>query len=234
MAYTEMTQAEVDQKLLEHKMFLAQNVPHWENKRADFSNCILNGIDFHGADLSKAVFVNSILKDCDMSECNLTFAKCSFLSGERNRFVHTDLNHTMMDFSHLVDCNFSGAEFRTTSLYQGKLLECEFTDTYFLHSNLYLADMDRGHFLSSTFEDATCTNAGFTDTEFKDTEFIDTDLLHANFEGAKLTDVVMNRTDATLALFGDAKIYSEGKAGKTPADLCHELADELEEGYNLL
>lgn len=233
MAYTELTQAEVDQKLLEHKMFLAQNVPHWENKRADFSNCILNGIDFHGADLSKAVFVNSILKDCDMSECNLTFAKCSFLSGERNRFVHADLNRTVLDFSHLTDCNFSGATLLSTSLYQGKLLECEFTDTYFLHTNLYFADMDRGHFLSSTFEDATCTNAGFTDTTFKKTEFIDTDLLRANFGGAKLTDVVMNRTDATLAFFDDAKMYAEDKTRKTPADLCHELADELEEGYNL-
>lgn len=232
MAYTELTQAEVDRKLLEHKMFLAQNVPHWENKRADFSNCILNGIDFHGADLSHAVFVNSVLKDCDLSECNLALAKCSFLSGERNRFVHTNLNHAMMDFSHLVNCNFSGAEFRTTSLYQGKLLECEFTDTYFLHTNLYFADMDRGHFLSSTFEDATCTNAGFTDTTFKDTEFIDTDLLHANFEGARMTDVVMNRTDTSLAFFDDAKMYAEDKTGKTPAELCHELADELEEGYN--
>lgn len=97
---------------------------HPGGKQADFSNCYLSVVDFHGMEFSEAIFRGALLEDCyfaksAMRECDFTgarFIRCKSgdLVAEGCNFREAIFEDSNFESARLIGSDFTGAVMENT------------------------------------------------------------------------------------------------------------------------
>lgn len=119
--------------------------------RADFSNCLLDNVNFSncnlcGADFSGANFINCKLDDASM--CDADFENAKFKQCSLRHFTAEGADFKESDF---YNCDLRGAYFTASNFAKSKMADCNFYEASFMNCcleswitadcNLKIADM---------------------------------------------------------------------------------------------
>lgn len=103
-------------------------------ERADFSNCLLSGLDLQHRPLNGANFSGALLERTNLSSAGVCF--CSFenakfvdcqmvgISAEEADFRNTSFSGCCARMGHMAHSNFTGAQFENTDLWMADLRNC--------------------------------------------------------------------------------------------------------------
>lgn len=163
-SYQKLAQEEVDVMCAKHVLWLMDE----SGEQADFSHCLLEGIDLRHRNLNSAIFDGAKLKDCWMDGISLCSASC-----EDTMFVDCSLLDTTAE-----EASFRDAEFRN----------CDLTDAYFTHSDLTLAQFPECEMIRGSFQNCCLDHAGF--------DRIETERL--KMDGAIYNEELWNHMDRSL------------------------------------
>ena len=98
-------------------------------EQADFSNCVLRGLNLLGMDLRDCNCTNTIFEDCDMR--NTIFTKAWFDSA---RFSNCDMRNMIAPHAFLYEatfqnCDLSNADLTDSTLVSASMVDCETQNT---------------------------------------------------------------------------------------------------------
>lgn len=129
------------------------------SERADFSNCLLENVNFSncnlcGADFSGATFINCKLNDASM--CDAEFKDAKFKRCSLRHFTAEEADFKGSDF---YNCDLRGAYFIHSNFTKSKMADCNFHEVSFMNCcleswistdcNLNIADMSNVSYLES-------------------------------------------------------------------------------------
>lgn len=128
-------------------------------ERADFSNCLLEKVNFSncnlcGADFRGAAFINCNLDDASM--CDADFENSKFKRCSLRHFTAEEADFKSSDF---YNCDLRGACFTHSNFSKSKMADCNFHEVSFMNCcleswistdcNLNIADMSNVSYLES-------------------------------------------------------------------------------------
>ena len=147
-----------------------------ENFKDNWSNRILERVEFCGCRFTNCVFERTVFsgcafEDCEFESCDLTLAS-------------------------IVGSSFSSVVFRDSKLHgiawhqAGFSFDASFLDSQLDYSSFFGMKLNKTRFTGSrltevTFVDAVAREADFSRCELKGTVFLQTDLIRAKFTGAR-------------------------------------------------
>ena len=174
---TLLTQCDVDKILQEHLHWLNKDCDNWVTKRADFSNCKLEYVDFSNKHCLNAIFDNTCIefsrfnnailtntsfKNAIIKNTNFSNAMLSSASFENAVIKHTDFTKAML----------IGAKFRYTHIQYSLFRKSVLTETAFNHSSCTNVD----------FRCSSCIDALFTQSQFINSDFEYANIYNAFFD----------------------------------------------------
>ncbi len=164
---------------------------HWKN-------CDLSGVDFRKADLT----------DCIIDGCNLNGADLRYTSLANARIIDCDLfaanfDNSILDNAVIDHCEMGAQSFHNSSCEKLKLFSCHIIHGFFDNANLTGATLN-----NVLFRSCTLTNTRFEKTQMTDCVFKGCDSFHDGpiFSGSTLTKVVMMDCEFHAARLVDTKI----------------------------
>ena len=125
----EITQEELAQMYAEH--ILWEHGVEGAGKQAEFSDCVLSGLDMRGMQFNKAIFWNAVLEQMDMQSTGLRFGEF-----QGAQFINCNLDHICADEADFKDCSFDGCSLRGARMLHCNLTNAHFRDTLLDNTNL--------------------------------------------------------------------------------------------------
>lgn len=101
-------------------------------KQADFSNCVIRGMDLSGRKLNEAIFDGAKISNTKLYGAELCFASCA-----GTKFYNCYAPDITAE-----EANFKGAEFIGSELPRGMFTHSNFTDATFRNCELYSSSME--------------------------------------------------------------------------------------------
>lgn len=101
-------------------------------EQADFSNCVIRGMDLSRRNLNQAIFDGAKISNTQLYSAELCFASC--VGTKFYNCYATDLT--------AEEANFKGAEFIGTELGRGIFTHSNFTDARFRNCEVYSCSLD--------------------------------------------------------------------------------------------
>ena len=141
----------------------------------------LKGQDFHGADLSEAVFLDCGLAEADFSGARLDGAMFLNVSAAGATFE----NSSLLNARWVLDCDCTGANFRASNLSESYLANTRLVRAAFGEACLDQADLSASDVGGADLHRASCIS----------TRFVMADLREANLAEANLMEASLERVD---------------------------------------
>lgn len=125
-----LSQEDVDIMCAKHTLWIYDA----GGERADFSNCLLSGLDLQHRPLNGANFSGALLERTNLSSAGVCF--CSFenakfvdcqmvgISAEEADFRNASFSGCCARMGHMAHSNFTGAQFENTDLWMADLRNC--------------------------------------------------------------------------------------------------------------
>jgi uncharacterized protein YjbI with pentapeptide repeats len=205
----------------------------------DLSNINLSGIDFSGLDLRDVMLENSDLSHCDFSKANMAGAVFTEAVVHSTYFNHAILTHTNFSqvkgvatvFTHANIDNsvFSDSEFECADFSHIQGASVVATTAQFTQCNFSYANVDKGLFNNTTFENSQWQHASVTESIFMESIlrgsqwdesrlykciFVDTQAQQVSFHKARLEKVQFSSVaDLEGANFSDGTFVVCGFRG---------------------
>lgn len=178
---TVLTQFDVDNMLQEHLHWLNKDCKDWIHKRANFSNCKLEYVDFSYKHCQGAIFNNTRI--------------------EYARFTNTILIHTSFKNSYIKNTNFSNAILSDASFANAELTFTDFTNamligTIFCHANMRTTSFKKSMLNEAIFTHAICSHVDFLSSSCNNANFKLADIIKADFEYANIHNAVFDETES--------------------------------------
>jgi uncharacterized protein YjbI with pentapeptide repeats len=163
---------------------------------AIFIDCELDGANFEGANLEGAVFLNCDLSDTNFDDANMietTFKDCFDV-----KEIQRDSNYELIYGNEIEEVTYVPLKLKEGYFLDSVLLFDDFDDHYFFEFDFSGKYMD---FVS--FKNADLSFANFSNCILKDVDFTGANLSYANFSNAILINVVFEDAVLDAALFDD-------------------------------
>ncbi len=142
-----LTQSEVDVICAKHTLWLNGN----DGERADFTDCLLKGIDFSKRELDQAIFAGAKLVDCNFHEAKLNgadFTKVKMyyccavhMQAKSSSFKSAFIQMCDLSVANLLHSNFSQTIFSNSDGGHSNMSYCCFDGTFLEGLSSYGADM---------------------------------------------------------------------------------------------
>jgi uncharacterized protein YjbI with pentapeptide repeats/energy-coupling factor transporter ATP-binding protein EcfA2 len=179
-------------------------------ERASWPGIVLSRVDLTGADLSDSDLFNAVLDDSNAKGANLRGAKLTGASLLRfsadDAFLsRADLSYTRASESYYRDADlecacFEGALLKEASFRGAKLSRANFVRANLAEADLVTAEIDEADFSQAEFQGARLTGLVLRLAEFRQCSFRKAELLACDLEGMVLPGVDFSQANLTGAL----------------------------------
>ena len=120
--HREITQEELAQMYAEHIQW--QYGPQGTGKQAEFSDCVLSGLDMRGMRFQNAIFWNAVLEQMDMQGASVCYGEF-----QGAKFINCNMERFRADEADFTDCSFEGCTLKYANLPHCNLSKARFQDT---------------------------------------------------------------------------------------------------------
>ncbi len=162
------------------------------------AGCDLSGKDMPEMTLKDANFTGSIF---DRSN----------LSG--GRISSTDMSETYFRKAFLVRVEGEKINFSKSQMQDVTLVEAKLSDSIFTNSDMHRADLARGGFIHSNFDNVNLTSASAPGADFRKSHFVNAQFHHANLREATLDEAIFKNVEFGNAAFHGASLKDTNFTG---------------------
>lgn len=150
-------------------------------------DAVLTKADLSGYDLTDAVLVGSLFRQCVMTETDFYY---SFLASSRFTEVRMRgviLAKANLDYTSFKSCDVSRSNAIKASFYESVVDEVDFSNSEMMKASFVSSTLSR-----TKFTNCKLTRASFKNARLQDVDFSGADLSDADFSNAQLSRVTFN------------------------------------------